>query len=430
MSAPRRRARRPGFQDLVNEARLRIGQALPGVDRAQRLGPRHHAHRAVRVDDRDGRSTGSTAIPDKLHVALLELLGLQLRAADAPPTTELRFRLAAPPAEPVAIPAGETEVGTAAHARRASRSSSRPTTTSRSRPRGRRPTSSSAAARPRTSAWPTARRSPKGADQLPFGTPPHDRRRPLPRLRRVARAAAAALDVDCSQARGAGVDPEDPPLRWEVSSGDGAGAGRARRCSLDPTGGFNYGGGVVELQLPARATRATHGRRPARVLGALPPRRAPRAGRARRDLHPPARDLRAHRARPIGALVPAAHAAARRRRAARRERRHARPDASSCATRRCSRSRPGETPRGARARVERAGEPWEPRESFAESGPERPPLHCSTRPAARSSSARPIRDGRRRLAPVRRGAAEGRRGCASPPTATAAAAAATSPPAR
>ena len=25
------------FQDLVNEARLRIGTALPGVDRAQRL---------------------------------------------------------------------------------------------------------------------------------------------------------------------------------------------------------------------------------------------------------------------------------------------------------------------------------------------------------------------------------------------------------
>ena len=28
------------------------------------------------------------------------------------------------------------------------------------------------------------------------------------------------VDVDCSQARGAGVDPEDPPLRWEVSDAE------------------------------------------------------------------------------------------------------------------------------------------------------------------------------------------------------------------
>ncbi len=28
------------------------------------------------------------------------------------------------------------------------------------------------------------------------------------------------VDVDASQARGAGVNPDDPPLRWELSQGD------------------------------------------------------------------------------------------------------------------------------------------------------------------------------------------------------------------
>ena len=41
------------FQDLVSEARTAHHARLPGVDRAQRLRPRHHADRAVRVDDGD-----------------------------------------------------------------------------------------------------------------------------------------------------------------------------------------------------------------------------------------------------------------------------------------------------------------------------------------------------------------------------------------
>ena len=50
-------------------------------------------------------------IPDKLHVALLELLGIRLdppRAAEI----DLRFRLTGPAEEPVEIPRGATEVGT------------------------------------------------------------------------------------------------------------------------------------------------------------------------------------------------------------------------------------------------------------------------------------------------------------------------------
>ena len=49
------------FQDLVDEAKRLVQQKLPGVDRPQRVRPGRDADRAVRVDDRPGRSTGSTA---------------------------------------------------------------------------------------------------------------------------------------------------------------------------------------------------------------------------------------------------------------------------------------------------------------------------------------------------------------------------------
>ena len=50
-------------------------------------------------------------IPDKLHVALMELLGIALEPATAA-RADLRFRLAAPPTGPVFIPASSTEVST------------------------------------------------------------------------------------------------------------------------------------------------------------------------------------------------------------------------------------------------------------------------------------------------------------------------------
>ena len=50
-------------------------------------------------------------VPDKLHVELIELLGIS-REAPTAATTRLRFRLSSPAVEPVPIPSGETEVGT------------------------------------------------------------------------------------------------------------------------------------------------------------------------------------------------------------------------------------------------------------------------------------------------------------------------------
>src|SRR6202008_4198658 len=61
---------------------------------------------------------------------------------------------------------------------------------------------------------------PQGSDQLAFGSPPQAGdalyigfEAPLDRL-------ILQIDMEASQARGAGVTPEDPPLAWEVSQGD------------------------------------------------------------------------------------------------------------------------------------------------------------------------------------------------------------------
>ena len=98
------------FQELVNEARLRIHRTCPEWSDHNVSDP------GITLIELFAWMTDMliyrvNRIPDKLHVALLELLGMRL----APPssaTAELRFRLAASPEEPLSIPAGDTEVGT------------------------------------------------------------------------------------------------------------------------------------------------------------------------------------------------------------------------------------------------------------------------------------------------------------------------------
>src|SRR3954451_20518268 len=90
------------FQELVNEARLRIHRTCPEWTEHNVSDPgitliELFAWMTEMLVYRVNR------IPDKLHVALLELLGIGL----APPTAataDLLFRLAAPPTELVMIP--------------------------------------------------------------------------------------------------------------------------------------------------------------------------------------------------------------------------------------------------------------------------------------------------------------------------------------
>jgi predicted phage baseplate assembly protein len=293
------------FQDLVNEARLRVGQRCPEWTDHNVSDP------GITLIELFAWMTEVLVyrvnrIPDKLHVALLELLGMRLQ----PPTaarTDVRFRLSAPPEEDVLIPVGETEVATQRVGLedpvvfQTEEDFTIPSA---------RPTAYAVERDGKAKDVGVARgvASPKGPDQLPFGTPPKVGDAlylafdvPLARL-------LLQVDVDCSQAKGAGVDPEDPPLVWEVSAGDGQWL--AAEVLEDRTGGFNYGSGVVELQLPSRsATDSIAGTRAQwlRCRLADRPRSGAEAIKGSSFTHPP--EIYSITAAPIGALVPASQTA-------------------------------------------------------------------------------------------------------------------------
>ena len=135
---------------------------------------------------------------------------------------------------------------------------------------------------------------PKGPDQAAFGSPPKAGDALYIAFDVPLANMLLEVDVDCSQARGAGVDPEDPPLRWEVSVAEEESGWLEAEVVEDLTGGFNYGAGKVTIQLPD----AAHGRsdrRPSRLLGLLPPRHQDALGRLGvGELHAPAGDPRDH----------------------------------------------------------------------------------------------------------------------------------------
>jgi predicted phage baseplate assembly protein len=290
------------FQDLVSEARTRISRACPEWTEHNVSDP------GITLIELFAWMTEMTIyrlnrVPDKLHVALLDLLGIRLDGPSAA-TTSLRFRLAEPASEAVTIPGGATEVGTP----RTSGEDSvifqvdEDFTIQPARPaayvlqRG---------GQIKDIALADGEARPQGSDQLAFASPPQvgdalylGFEEPLDRL-------IMQIEVDASQARGAGVNPEDPPLRWEVSQPDG---GWADALVLeDLTGGFNYGSGTLELELPPRSVVQPLG---GHRLHWLRCRLADTTVMGRKGAtytHPP--EIYAITAAPLGARLPATHAA-------------------------------------------------------------------------------------------------------------------------
>ncbi len=292
------------FQELVNEARLRISQRCPEWTEHNVSDP------GITLVELFAWLTETiiyrlNRVPEKLHVTLLELLGIQIAPPNAA-TTSLRFRLSAPPTEPVTIPAGETEVGTV---RTASEEAvifqtSEDFTIPPARPvayavkRG-------GAVKDVGVASGVAR--PKGPDQLAFGTPPKPGDALYIGFDTSLANMLIEVDVDCSQARGAGVDPEDPPLRWEVSCAEEETGWLEAEVIEDLTGGFNYGAGKVTVQLPARHSAVPiAGHRGYWVCCRLDSKtRSGETGIA--YSHPP--EIHSITAAPIGAVIPASHSA-------------------------------------------------------------------------------------------------------------------------
>ena len=237
------------FQDLVSQARKRIALRCPEWDEHNVSDPgitliEQFASMIEMLGYRIDR------IPERLHIALLRLLDIEL----APPvaaTVDLGFRLAGPAEREVTIPAHETEVTTTpAPGERTIAFQISETFVIR-------PLRPVAVALRRGGRVDTLAVSqgvcrPTGPDRVGFGAAPAPGdglylgfAEPLDRL-------ALRISVDASKAWGAGIDPNRPPLQWEASAGGLPGQERwvAARVLKDTTKGFNAGGGEIELQMP------------------------------------------------------------------------------------------------------------------------------------------------------------------------------------
>jgi predicted phage baseplate assembly protein len=238
------------FQDLVTQARKRVALRCPEWDEHNVSDPgitliEQFASMVEMLGYRIDR------IPERLHVALLRLLDIEL----APPvaaTAELEFRLAAPAERAVTIPAHETEVTTIAGL------GEEPIAFQVSETfviRPLRPLAVAVRRGGRVDSLPVSQGEcrPSGPDRVAFGAHPAPGdgwylgfAEPLDRL-------LLRISVDASKARGAGIDPTAPPLRWEASArpSDAAPESWAPvRVLKDTTKGFNAGGGLIELQMP------------------------------------------------------------------------------------------------------------------------------------------------------------------------------------
>ena len=114
------------------------------------------------------------------------------------------------------------------------------------------------------------------------------------------------VDVDASQARGAGVEPRGPAAALGGLPGATASWDEATVLE-DLTGGFNYGSGTVELAAAA-AQRGPAARRATACTGcaAASTRRTAPGGAAATYTHPP--EIYSITAAPIGARLPPTHA--------------------------------------------------------------------------------------------------------------------------
>jgi predicted phage baseplate assembly protein len=235
------------FQDLVSEARLKITRSCPEWTEHNVSDP------GITLIELFAWMTEMTIyrlnrVPDKLHVSLLELLGIRLDGPSAAQTS-LRFRLPETAKEPLLIDAG-TEVGTP-------RTATEESIVFQVDEAFEVPAAVPSAyvlqrgGQVKSIGLADGVAKPAGADQLAFASPPTVGDALYLGFDEAIGRLLIEVDVDASQARGAGVNPDDPPLRWEVSQGDNEWL--EAEVLEDLTGGFNYGSGTVTLELPPRS---------------------------------------------------------------------------------------------------------------------------------------------------------------------------------
>ena len=244
-----------GFQELVSEARTRIARRCPEWTEHNVSDP------GITLIELFAWMTEMTTyrlnrVPDKIYVRLLELLGVPLRPP-TPARTHLRFLLSAPPIEPVAITAADTEVGTV----RTTYEESVVFEVAESR-----------IVEPLAPAVFVVHRDglvrdiavdagiarPVGPDRAAFSAIPLPGDAIHLGFEDSVSRLLLRIDVAAQPARGAGVDPRRPPLRWEMATGERPGGDLVwERVTVlaDTTGGFNFGSGELLLELAGDSQR-------------------------------------------------------------------------------------------------------------------------------------------------------------------------------
>ena len=196
-------------------------------------------------------------VPRKVHVRLLEMLGIEL-APPEPASAELTFYLSAPQGTAVTIPAG-TEVSTIRT------ETDRPivfTTDADLVVTPPEPSGLFVAGNARAD-WTARDLEALGRGEASVPLFPDDLR-PGGGFHLAFRADPSShvlsVEVTCRPAQGAGIDPADPPLVWEAWRGPNEFDGW-RPCVVeeDGTGGFNHETGTLRLRLPQMTRRAIEG---------------------------------------------------------------------------------------------------------------------------------------------------------------------------
>ncbi|MBW5485613.1 putative baseplate assembly protein [Streptomyces bambusae] len=293
MALPRPNLDDRRFQDLVDEAKRMVQQRCPQWSDHNVSDPgvtliEAFAHMTDQLIYRLNR------VPDKNHLAFLDLIGLTLHPPAAA-RTDVTFWLSAPRPEPVRIREG-TEVATT----RTETDEAVVFSTVRELAVVPVELSVLATGQAEPGAVPTDRRAelaagrgvpcfsavPRPGDAVYFG------------LSRAAPSCVVALRLDFPVA-GHGIDPEHPPLAWEAWTGEDW-----TRCEVDRdgTGGFNRPGDVL-VHLPAGHVASAEARQ--------------RGGWLRCVVQRPVRGQRTYSATPsllsaeaftVGGTAPAVHA--------------------------------------------------------------------------------------------------------------------------
>lgn len=251
------------FQELVSEARLKVMEACEFTGWTEH----NVSDPGITLIELFAWMTEMTIyrlnrVPEKIHLALLDLLGLGLDPPEAA-SAEVWFRLKQEATKDIRIPAFDTEVATprTPEAGPVIFQIQEDFTIPALQPvayvveHGGRLESVIVAA--------DGAAKPSGPTQQPFGTLA-DRTLYLG-FDRDPSQLIVRVDVHCGQAHGTGVKPSDPPLHWYISQGPGQWSERLQVID-DTTAGFNKASGCVELLVPRSAKRTAIDHRMTREL--------------------------------------------------------------------------------------------------------------------------------------------------------------------